>query len=386
MSQARSVALHVAMVSETFSPFVGGVAAQIEACAIALQKLNVRVSVVTKEQPNSTAYEVLHGIQVYRIPYRGKRGIASSRFSVGAIQRLVQLRPDVLHAHELLLPTTVAFMAKQLLRVPLLVTLHACGPAIGEVARLQRATLGSTRMALLRNNVDAFISISRLIDADLQSAAIPDAKRWAIPNGIDMQRFAPVDAPQKQAIRQKLGIADLPTVIYTGRLSSEKRVGSLLDLWPAIHQCEPTAQLLLVGNGPQASQLRSQGGAGVHFIGDQNDVAPWLQAADIFVMPSVSEGFSVSTLEALAVGLPCVATAVGAIPDYIRHGESGLIVQPDDREALQAGIIELLTNHTLRQQIASKAREGVEYNYSIRQVAGKLNDLYRQLCSASRTK
>ncbi|MFN8445483.1 MAG: glycosyltransferase family 4 protein [Caldilineaceae bacterium] len=371
--------LHVTMISETFHPFVGGVAAQLQTSSVALVERGSNVSIITKQLAGAPQREEFRGLAVSRIPTQGSRAIASPKFVLGVIQQLRQLRPDVIHAHELLLPTTAALLAKVMLGIPLIVTVHASGPAIGEVARVRRAKFGKQRWALLLRYVDAFVAISKVTDQELAEADVPAEKRISIPNGIDMARFAPVNETQKRALRQQLGLDDAPTVIYTGRLASEKRVMTLIELWPTIQQHCATAQLLLVGNGPQQAELQQRAGAGIRFVGDQEAVVPWLQAADLFVMPSVSEGFSLSTLEALAVGLPCIATAVGAIPEFIAHGQNGWLVTPDDRLALQNALVTVLNDAALRQKFAAAARNAVVERYAIQRVAQQLETLYQSV-------
>ena len=371
--------LHVTMISETFHPFVGGVAAQLQASAVALVERGLKVSIITKQIGESPQREEFRGLEVYRIPAHGSRAIASPKYVLGVLQQLRQLRPDVIHAHELLLPTTAAVLAKAMFRIPLIVTVHASGPAIGEVARLRRAQLGLPRWALLKKYVDAFVAISKVTDQDLAEAGVPAEKRIAIPIGIDMHRFAPVDDCQKRLFRQQLGLDDVPTVIYTGRLSSEKRVQTLVELWPTLRQRRPMAQLVLVGSGVQRAELQQRAGEGIRFVGDQEEVAPWLQAADIFVMPSVSEGFSLSTLEAFAVGLPCIATTVGAIPEFIVHGENGWLVPPDDVTALQRALLTMLEDRALRLKFGAVARGAVVERYTIQHVAQQLAALYQKV-------
>lgn len=376
--------LHVALVSETFYPFVGGVAAQLLASAQALVKRGVQVSIITKQCGDAPAYELFQGLSVYRIASEGSRVTASAKFVFGAMQRLRQLHPDVIHAHELLLPTTASLIAKHLQHIPLVVTVHASGPEIGEVARVQRAKFGKQRWAQLQQYVDKFVAISQATDRDLAKAGIPVEKRVAIPNGIEMHHFAPVNEVQKRAIRRQLMLDDVPTVIYTGRLASEKRVMTLVDLWPTIRRQLPTTHLLIVGSGAERAALQRRAGAGIYFVGDQENVATWLQASDLFVMPSVSEGFSLSTLEALAVGLPCVATAVGAIPEFIVHGKNGWLVPPDDSAALEAALLTVLNDPELRKRFAATARGAVVERYAIQGVAQQLEALYRSVSKAGK--
>ena len=200
-----------------------------------------------------------------------------------------------------------------------------------------------------------------------------------IPNGVDMQRFQGVPAAAKAELRRRLGLPGGILVVYTGRLAPEKRVLPLAQQWSSLRQSHPDATLVLVGDGPEMAALRSLQAAGVCLAGAQQDTAPFLQAADLFVMPSVSEGFSLSTLEALACGLPGVATKVGAIPDLVADGATGRLVAPDDIPALLAALCDLLANRAAWPAMGRAARADVIENYSLPSTARRLLDLYERL-------
>jgi glycosyltransferase involved in cell wall biosynthesis len=208
---------------------------------------------------------------------------------------------------------------------------------------------------------------------------VPAHKRVVIPNGIDMTAFAPVAAEEKAALRARLGLPEGVLVVYTGRLASEKRVEPLVRQWHQLRAVHPDATLVLVGDGPQAAALRALQAPGVLLAGAQADIAPWLQAADLFVMPSASEGFSISTLEALACGLPAVATRVGAIPELVNDPATGRLVEPDDMPALFAALGELLAQRPCWPQMGAAARGLVVEDYSLENIAQRLLGLYRQL-------
>ena len=330
------------MLSQEYAPQVGGVASQVATLAGALRQQGIEVTVLTKHLPGLAVREQINNTPVYRLAMPGPRATSSLSFIWHVVRALRTLRPDVVHAHELLLPTTAAVIAKELLGIPVVVTVHTSGQAIGEIARLRRATLGECRLHWLRQRVDRFVAISPVIAREMTAAGIGNGQQVSIPNGIDTEHFAPLKPAAKQAMRQQLQLPSSPIVIYTGRLASEKRVGYLVEMWPRVREIHPAATLLLVGSGPEEAALRAIAGEGVRFVGSVPDVAPWLQAADLFVLPSASEGFSLSTLEALTAGLPVIATPVGAIPSFITHGESGWLVPVDDVSALQAAVTALL--------------------------------------------
>lgn len=139
------------------------------------------------------------------------------------------------------------------------------------------------------------------------------------------------------------------------------------------------ARLLLVGQGKEEAALKKIAGAGVQFIGATHDVAPYLQAADLFVLPSSYEGLSVSLLEAMSSGLPAVATCVGGNPEVIAQNENGWLVPPGDAKALRFAIITLFQDTPRREAMGRNAREHIVRNYELAVTARKLRELYERV-------
>ncbi len=117
----------------------------------------------------------------------------------------------------------------------------------------------------------------------------------------------------------------------------------------------------------------------VQFTGQVDDAVPYFQAADLFVLPSSTEGLSNSMLEAMSCGLPVLATRVGGAPDVIAHGESGYLIPPDDRQALRRGLETLLEDRALRFNLGSNARQRILAEFSLDSVAKRLAALYQRL-------
>lgn len=374
--------LRLAMVSNEYPPFLGGISSNLQATAQALAQQGAEIHIITR-QWDATAPDVSHevegdGLIVHRLATSKQRWQASPAFIWWSANLVRRLQPAVIHAHELLLPTTTALIAKRLTGRPVVVTVHTSGE-MGDCVRLRRAAMGARRMEYVRSAVDRFVTISSVVAADMAAVGIPLQKRVVIPNGVDMERFQPIGADEKARLRRKLGLPDGTLVVFTGRLSPEKRVLPLAQQWPSLRQTYPDATLVLVGDGPEMAQLRALQAPGVWLAGPQADVVPFLQAVDLFVMPSVSEGFSLSTLEALACGLPTVATTVGAIPDMVTDGTTGKLVAPDDLPALLGAICQLLANRGAWGAMGSAARSNVVEHYSLSSTARQLLDLYQRL-------
>lgn len=372
--------LHVAMIIQAYWPHLGGAERQLAALAPLLRARGVDLTVLTRRYAGLPAFAEVEGVPVYRLPIPGPKPVASLAFTLSALPLLRRLRPDLIHAHELLSPTTTAVAAKRWLDIPVVAKVLR-GGTLGDLAKLARKPLGRRRMQAFKRLVDGFIVISQEIEAELDAWDVPAAKRFLIPNGVDTHRFTPVSAATKAALRQQLGLDAGETAVYTGRLVAEKRVDELIALWPKVREIYSRAQLLVLGTGPEAAPLAQLAGEGVHFLGHVEDVAPYLQAADLFVLPSATEGLSNAMLEALATGLPVIATHVGGAPDVISHQKNGWLIpaRAGRRQEWLEAILTLFTLPDRRQAMGMQARQKMVTGYSLTSTADKLAQLYRRL-------
>jgi glycosyltransferase involved in cell wall biosynthesis len=247
---------------------------------------------------------------------------------------------------------------------------------------LRRKPFGAQRLARFTRSLDAFVTISREIDAELAACGVGPERRAFVPNGVDTRRYSPASPEERRALRVRLELPEGPIAVYTGRLVPEKRADSLIRLWPAVRAACPTATLLLLGEGPQATAWRALAGAGVLFRGKVDNVEEYLRACDLFVLPSLVEGLSNAQLEAMAAGLPALVTDVGGAGDLIAHGESGWLVPPDDAPALEAALLRLLGDERLRARLAAAGRDRVLRDYTLEEAARRLRDLYARLATA----
>lgn len=370
--------LRVAALIIWYHPNIGGAETVLAEVSPVLRMHNVSTHVVTRQFGGLPLRETIDGISVYRTPSPGSTGakrIDGWSFLSASLLELHRTRPDIVHAHYFLSTTIAALMAKAILRRPVVVTAHRSGQ-IGDVQTARRSAFGRLLLALMRRHVDAFVCISREVDEELASCGIPPSRRHVIPNAVDTSRFRPVSAAERTRLRSTLGLEEGPTAVFTGRLSWEKRVDLLVTLWPQIRQAVRGAQLVVVGGGPEEQRLRSVSGPGVSLVGPVHDVAPYLQAADVFVLPSVAEGHSIALLEAQATGLACIATCVGGNADTIVNGRNGILVGVDNRHELSSALKLLLGDTALSQRLGRASREVCEREYSMQAMARKLRTVY----------
>ena len=203
------------------------------------------------------------------------------------------------------------------------------------------------------------VTVCEAFKQDLTSSGIPRSRISVCHNSVTPAE--PLTAQQRADLRQSLGIPpSVPVLLAIGRLSTEKGHRDLLDAIALLHRDRPFL-LVIVGDGPERGRLRTQAEAldlsrHVVFAGHQQEVAPYYGVADIFVLPSHSEGSSNVLLEAMAAGLPIAATGVGGTVDLVSDGDSALLVKAHDSQAMAAALDRLLKDQALASHLAARAR------------------------------
>jgi glycosyltransferase involved in cell wall biosynthesis len=202
-----------------------------------------------------------------------------------------------------------------------------------------------------------------------------------------IRRPEPVSTAETEALRKRLGIAgDVPMVLSVGRLSREKAHMDLLKAFKQLSEYEPeiSAQLVIVGDGPERAKLEAAAESlgckrRVIFTGQVSDVQTFYAAADVFVLPSHSEGSPNVLLEAMAANLPIVATAVGGVPEMVENNESVLLVLASDPLLMAASIARLLTDRELAQRLTTNAAMLVDSRFSPHNHVRSLIEIYREV-------
>jgi glycosyltransferase involved in cell wall biosynthesis len=216
---------------------------------------------------------------------------------------------------------------------------------------------------------------SEAVAERLKAARIAPAHRIVlIPNGVDLARFAP--APGSGAFR-----SDRVTVGTLAMLRPEKAVGDLVRAAPAVRERCPAARFVIWGDGlgrPELERLVREVGLErvVELRGATAQPEAALRDLDIFVLPSISEACSNALLEAMALGLPVVATRVGGIPALVEDGKTGLLVPPGEPSSLARAIIRLIEDPGLAAALAVRARERVQNEFGLDRMLARIDALY----------
>lgn len=229
---------------------------------------------------------------------------------------------------------------------------------------------------------DRVVTVSDEVrDRTVRAWIAPAAKVVAIANGIDPARFR-VAAAKRAALRAELAQDDGPLLLTVARLVWFKGLDTLIDALPPLVARHPALRLVIVGEGTLRAALTDQAerlglGEHVRFTGERADVPALLAAADLFVLPSVSEGMPISILEAMAAGRAVVATRVGGVPELIEEGQTGLVVPARDAGALAEALDRLIADPALRARMGGAGAARLASEFSAEAMVARTRALYR---------
>ncbi len=312
------------------------------------------------------------GIKVWRRPAGEKPGVRTFWW---LLKLLKKERPDILHCH-LFHANIVGRVVGRAARVPFVIsTTH-----VMETDRVYRLWLDGLSSLLINKEVCVSHSVRHFVR---RAAHIPYRKLITIHNGLDFDRFqVEVDIQGK---RRELGLerfADI--VVCVGRLHRQKGQAYLIRAAAEVLRKHPDTGFLFIGEGPMRDELRGLVSRlklekNVLFCGFRADVPEVLNACDIFVLPSLWEGFGLAAAEANASGLPVLATRVDGLPEVVIDGETGVIIPPSDAGAIRDVLLELLGNPEKRKKMGDSGREWVRENFSVGLMVKKTEALYGEL-------
>jgi glycosyltransferase involved in cell wall biosynthesis len=225
---------------------------------------------------------------------------------------------------------------------------------------------------------DKVICVSQSVaDFARDTIGIPSDQLVVIPNGVDTSFFVPAPSPP-------LFESDEALFGYVGRLHPVKGVNYLVAAFARVAAAHPHIRLQLVGEGSEYAALVKQAqelgvASQVEFLGRRSDIADLMRNMDILVLPSLWEGMPNVALEAMACGLPLIATAVGGTPEVVVDAKTGLLVPSQDVEALAAAMAKMLQNPEWVERMGRAGRERVECSFSIQNTVQMTVDLYDAL-------
>jgi N-acetyl-alpha-D-glucosaminyl L-malate synthase BshA len=303
--------------------------------------------------------------------------LASKMVEVARFERL-----DLLHVHYAIPHATSAYLAKNILgadKIKVLTTLH--GTDITLVG-LEPSFLPVMKFSIEQS--DGVTAVSRFLKEKTITNYGINKDIEVIPNFVDTAKYRRVDA---DAIRKQIAPGGEKILIHVSNFRPVKRVPDAINIYNTIRQRVPS-KLVLIGDGPDRSNCERlcrdlKIYEDVKFLGKQAELVPLLSAADLFLMPSQSESFGLSALEAMACGVPVVSSSVGGLPELLVHGETGFIAEIGDIQRMARYAIDLLTNEQKHALFADASRRRAVEMFDVKKVVDLYEGFYDRVLSGT---
>ncbi|UCG55027.1 MAG: glycosyltransferase family 4 protein [Dehalococcoidia bacterium] len=335
-----------------------------------LVKRNNQVHIITSLDEGLPRASVEDGFHIHRIRQQNVRFLGVISFWVKVLYLLKKISPDIVHVQNLGVGIP-GVLAKRLLKKPF--TAWGRGSEVYLPWRFRKIIL-----KLVLRNADAVIALTE--DMKNEMRKVFDRDILVIPNGIDLENFKSLSREESQ---RKLQIKEGgKTILFVGKLHPIKGVKYLIQAMDIIKQRSGSTRLLLVGNGEERDELIGlvrdlNLGDYITFIGmiPNEKVPEYMVASDVFVLPSLSEGFPMVSLEAMASGLPIVATKVGGLPGIVKEGQNGFLVEPKNSKEIAEKMWLLLEDDELRERISVNNKEKAKI-HSWENIIQRLEEVY----------
>jgi glycosyltransferase involved in cell wall biosynthesis len=371
----------VLFVTGAYYPEISAAAVQCRAVADALRGRATFSVLTTAVDPTLAPVETVDGVVVQRVTIDIRSRVSKAIASVRIVKRMLHARQtyDMVHVHGISQKNIPIAALARLLGRPLVLTLHTSGQ--DEPAQVRRR--GPLAYWAFRSS-DLVLCVSPSLRTHCR-ADLPAAHVRLAPNGVDTTRFRPVDAEARRALRRGLGWPETqPVVLFVGFFSRDKRPDLLFRVWRRLNSGGVRPRLVFVGakstpyyeiDHSLARRIRQEAdqigcSRDVVFVEPTHETERYFRAADVFVLPSIREAQPLALLEAMACGVPSIATRLaGATDVLIEDGRNGRLVPADDEDALATALGELLADEAAARLMGARARETVMAAYDIRRTA-----------------
>lgn len=375
----------------TCYPTYGGSGVVATELGIELAQLGHEVHFISYSQPFRLGGRE-HGISYHEVPVSNYPLFEFPPYELALASRMAEVAEyydlDLLHVHYAIPHSVSALLARQMLakrgrRLPFVTTLH--GTDITLVG-MDRCYLPITSHAIEES--DGVTSISAYLKQETITHFAVTRPIETIHNFVNVETYAPIaDEAARAAARLHYAKPEESLLIHLSNFRPVKRVPDVIRIFAQIAQATP-AQLLLVGDGPERSAaewLAHDLGihARVHFLGKRESVNELLPLADLVLMPSELESFGLAALEAMACGVPAIATKVGGVPELIDDGVTGRLFPVGNVHAMAQGALELLGDRTRLDAMRQAARQAAVERFSAASIVPHYVRYYEQVLAQS---
>jgi L-malate glycosyltransferase len=286
---------------------------------------------------------------------------------------------DLLHCHYAIPHATSAWIAREMLRqgggdVKVITTLHGTDITIvGQDPSFQSITRFSIEKSDRITAVSRYLKDETFHAFGCTGCNVEVIHNFVDPNTYDRAKYEPV-------LRSQFG-GDMKVLMHVSNFRAVKRVADVVRIFARV-RAEMPAVLVMVGDGPERTIAEDEArtlnvARDVHFLGRIDVVAPLLADADLFLLPSRSESFGLSALEALASGVPVIATRTGGIPEVVNSGETGVLCEVGDVEGMARAALQLLGDRAMWERMSAAGAEDARRRFAVEPIVSQYEALYR---------
>ena len=353
--------------TDYFYPHIGGVEKVVLDLSRRLANHGHDVMVLTFNIPKTKEEETFHGIKIVRVKAFDLSKVIGlqSAISFNIFKKLKKIvdefKPDIIHTHNhFFFSTLVGMLVKKRYNICTICTIHngSVKDISGKLSIIIK-TYEKIILRLINNNSELVITGSQKLYENGKKLGIDSNRMIVIPNAVEFSFY-----------HQNRTYSNRPRkVLFVGRLFSLKGPQLLIKAARLVIKKIPDTEFFIVGDGPMREKLvdmvkKYNLSKNVVFCGELTDVRKKMKDSDLYVRPSLLEGFPYGVLEAMASGLPVIATKIGGTPDLLTHEKTGYLVKPGNINDLANAMINLLSNSDVLEAIARNGLELVEKKYS----------------------
>jgi len=374
--------MRIAICSDQYLPLLSGLVDSIDTLSRELRGRGHSVRIYAPTLPGAQEDEHVFRFPSWTLPGSGDSMIVA--LPLGALEDMRRFKPDVIHTHLAGVTGLFALYASRRISIPLIGTDHTLPADYLHYAKLDFPPFPYLvrKFSAWYYNRCAFVTTpGGSVLQELHDYGMTRPSR-VVSNPLPTQLFRPLE--RRSELKKRLGIGERAILVF-GRIAKEKNLDFAVDVFARM---SGETELVFVGDGPYRGELekkiREQGfQSRARFLGvlRGESLVEAVNACDVCLITSTSETQSLTTIQALACGLPAIAANAGGLAEYVRHGEAGYLVEPDDGETFAKRLTELLNEPDTRARMGQRARESVQ-RLSPERIAAEFEEVYRNCMKA----